>query len=289
MASSPWRSPVVLGKTGLRVSRLGIGSSYGVPARAVLRAFDQGINYLYWGTYRTAAMGRAIRQLAAHHRDEIVVVLQSYSRIGWLMKTMFHKGLRRAGLDHADVLLLGLHNRMPSQRVMHAAADLRQAGLVRHLAVSAHHRPTFRQYIADPQFDILQIRYNAVHPRAEQDVFAHLPAEGGPGVTTYTTTCWGQLLAPELMPPGEPVPRASDCYRFALSNPHVHLCMCGPADDAQMDEAIAALDRGPMSDDELARMRRVGQYIYARKRSVKTLWRTVRTEASVVRSVGHRH
>ena len=285
MAAAPWRAPVALGRSTLSVSRLGIGSSYGVPCRAILHAFDQGINYLYWGTYRTHAMGEAIRQLAPHHRDQIVVVLQSYSRSAWLMKRLCHRGLRRLGLDHADVLLLGLRNRMPSERIMNAAADLQRAGVVRHLAVSAHHRPTFQHYVADPRFEILQIRYNAVHPGAEQDVFPHLPDTGGPGVTLYTATSWGQLIAPELVPPGEPVPRASDCYRFVLSHPKVHLCMCGPANQAQMDEAIAALDRGPMTEDELAWMRRVGQYIYAHQRSLKTIWRTMRTEVSAVRNV----
>jgi len=285
MSTTSWRTPVVLGRTGLCVSRLGIGSSYGVPTRALLGAFDEGINYLYWGTYRTAAMGEAIRQLALHHRHEIVVALQSYSRSGGLMKATFHAGLRRLGLDHADVLLLGLHNRAPSAAVMNAAAELKQAGLVRYLGISAHHRPAFRTYMADPRIDILQVRYNAVHPKAETDVLAHLPPCDGPGVTTYTATCWGQLLAPELMPPGETVPRASDCYRFALSHPQVHLSLCGPADAAQMAEAIAALDRGPMAPDELARLRRIGEYIYARRKSLKTLWRTARTELGVARNL----
>ena len=285
MAETSWHTPVVLGRSGLTASRLGIGSSYGVPARTVLRAFDRGINYLYWGTYRTAAMGEAIRQLAAHHRDEIVVVLQSYSRLGWLMKQRFHAGLGRLGLEHADVLLLGLWNRVPPDRILDAAAALKQSGAVRCLAISAHHRPVFEHYIADERFDIIHVRYNAVHPRAETDVFAHVPDTGGPGVATYTATCWAQLLTPGLVPPGEPVPRAGDCYRFALSHPKVDVCLCGPGNDAEMDEALGALDRGPMSDEELAWMRRVGTHIYRRKRSVRRWWRFVRTQAQAVRHV----
>ena len=38
--------PRMLGRTGLRVGPLGIGASYGVPAAAVERAFEQGVNYL---------------------------------------------------------------------------------------------------------------------------------------------------------------------------------------------------------------------------------------------------
>jgi hypothetical protein len=37
---------VTLGRTGLRAGRLGIAASYGVPAEAVERAFERGVNYL---------------------------------------------------------------------------------------------------------------------------------------------------------------------------------------------------------------------------------------------------
>jgi aryl-alcohol dehydrogenase-like predicted oxidoreductase len=36
-----------LGRTGIEVCRLGIGSSYGAPASAVEQAFDHGVNYFY--------------------------------------------------------------------------------------------------------------------------------------------------------------------------------------------------------------------------------------------------
>ncbi len=48
------------------------------------------------------------------------------------------------------------------------------------------------------------------------------------------------------MPPGEAPLRAADCYRFVLGNPDVQVCMTGPADDAQLDEALSALAEGPL-------------------------------------------
>ena len=38
---------VPLGQTGLMVSRLGLGSSYGMPTRVVEEAVEQGVNCLY--------------------------------------------------------------------------------------------------------------------------------------------------------------------------------------------------------------------------------------------------
>ena len=55
---------IALGRTGLQVSRLGIGSSFGAPARVNESAVERGVNYLYWGTFRRSAFGRAMRNLA---------------------------------------------------------------------------------------------------------------------------------------------------------------------------------------------------------------------------------
>lgn len=42
------------------------------------------------------------------------------------------------------------------------------------------------------------------------------------------------------------------------------MVLCGPADREQMQEAIRALDAGPLSPDEQARLRRIGHYVYER-------------------------
>ena len=145
--------------------------------------------------------------------------------------------------------------------------------------ISCHHRPTFAKYIADPVWGAIMVRYNAAHRGAEGEVFPHLAMPDPPGVVAYTATRWGALLDPTLVPKGEPVPRASDCYRFALSRPEVDVVISGPSNGEELDEALAALDRGPMSDDELAWMRRVGDGVKAmsatdaaRTRNAGALW-----------------
>jgi hypothetical protein len=79
----------------------------------------------------------------------------------------------------------------------------------------------------------------------------------------FTATRWGTLLDPKYLPEGEPVPRAGDCYRFALTHPEVDVCLSGPRDGAELDEALAAVDRGIMAEDEVAWMRRVGAHVRA--------------------------
>ncbi len=215
----------------------------------------------YWGSLRRRAMARAIRALR-DRRNELVVVVQSYARLGCLVKASLRLALRQLRLERADVLLLGWHNRTPGRRVMDAAAELKEQGLVRALAVSCHHRPSFEQYIADPRIDVIMVRYNAVHRGAEREVFPHLPAEGGPGVFAYTATRWGHLPDPRKAPPGLGPLRGRDCYRFALARPEVDLVFCGPDNRAHVQEAIDALRMGPMSEEELARAHEIGDWVY---------------------------
>jgi len=82
------------------------------------------------------------------------------------------------------------------------------------------------------------------------------------GLVAFTATSWKQLLDPKRMPAGERVPTASDCYRFVLSNPAIGQCMTGPANEEQAAEAMRANELGPMNEEELAWMRRVGDHIH---------------------------
>ena len=55
-----FREPVTLGRSGLKVSRLGIGAGYGVPAGAIEKAYhEHGINYFYWLSRKQGMTGPA--------------------------------------------------------------------------------------------------------------------------------------------------------------------------------------------------------------------------------------
>ncbi len=226
----------VLGRTGLQVSRVGLASGYGIPEASVERAVkEHGINYLYWSLARRGGMTRALRSLGRTPlRDQLVIAFQSYDHSGLLLSTFHERSLRKLNLDHA---------------------------------LSAHRRANFRELLErgpSQPIDIFMVRYNAAHRGAETEIFPHLPADvaARPGVTTYTATRWGQLLKPGKMPAGEAPLSAADCYRFALSHPTVDLCMIGPKDEAQLSEAVRALDAGPLGEEELVRARRIGDHVH---------------------------
>ena len=163
----------LLGQTQLSVSPLGIGSSYGVGAKAIEAAYhEQGVNLLYWGSVRRPGMKRAIRNLKAH-REDLVVVLQSYDRSGVMMPLFHKKGLRDLQVEYADLLLLGWYNSDPPKRIVDQALALKEAGLVRYIAISGHHRPYQGELMAREHspFDVVMTRYNAAHPGASRTSF----------------------------------------------------------------------------------------------------------------------
>ena len=55
---------------------------------------------------------------------------------------------------------------------------------------------------------------------------------------------------------------AGDCYRFCLSNLHVDVVLTGPANAAQLDENLRAIERGPLSDEEASWMRAFGKVVH---------------------------
>jgi len=257
----PW-TPITLGRTGLSVGRLGLAAGYGADDRCVSMAFDSGVNYFYWGSLRRSRFGAALGRLP---RDRMVLTIQSYSRMASLISWSLERALRALRMDYADFLLLGLWNRPVSPSILDAARALRQRGLVRHLALSTHNRPLASTLSQDGPYDLLHIRYNAIHRGAESDIFPHLPPpQTRPGIVAFTATSWRQLLNRSKLPPDERVPSAADCYRFVLASPAVDVCIAGPKNAAQLQSALEGLSRGPMDPDEFAWITRVGKLKYGK-------------------------
>ncbi len=259
-----------LGRAGIEVGRLGVASGYGVPGPALEWAFERGVDYFFWGSRRRDSFGAALKNLR-RQRERFVLVIQSYTRLSGLLSWSLERALRDLSFEYTDVLLLGLWNKQVPARILDAARKLKERGLARFLAVSTHKRALVPQIAAGLDFDVIHFRYNAAHPGAEEDIFPHLPGAARPGMVSFTATSWGQLLgkAPlqgillgaHRLPKSERVPTAADCYRYVLTRPEVDVCLTGPSNAAQMKEALEALRLGPMSPDELAWMRRVGQAV----------------------------
>ena len=259
-----------VGRTGMQTARLGIGSSFDAPATAIEEAFEHGINYLYWGTVRRPEFARAMVNLSKRHRDELILTIQSYSRDADSIEGEVEEALQTAGLECFDFLLLGNWSEVPEDAFVEVFERLRERGKVRFVSISSHNRPMLQKLLSgyptgDSPYELLMLRYNAVHRGAERDVFPFVPGTGPrPLIVAYTATRWKHLLDPDKMPPGEQPLSARDCYRYSLSHPSVDMVLCGPASAEQMREALQALEAGPLEAEERERIERIGAHLYRR-------------------------
>ncbi len=253
-----------LGRTGTTVGRIGLACGYGADQRCVEMGFDRGVNYFYWGTFRRDSFGEGLRALRSQ-RDKFVLVIQSYTRVAGLLGWSLERALQTLKMDYTDVLLLGMWNKDVPSSIWERALRLRDRGLVKHLAISTHNRPHGLELAQSKDVDILHVRYNAIHRGADREIFPKLPPPSlRPGIVSFTATSWGELLSSRKVPAGEKVPTATDAYRFVLSNPSIDVCLTGPKSAEQFRQALDALDKGPMSADEIAWMRRIGDAKYVK-------------------------
>jgi aryl-alcohol dehydrogenase-like predicted oxidoreductase len=253
-----------LGRTGLRVFRLGLSATYRPGREAVLRAVDEGVNYFFCYGF-DSQMTKTLRELFRTRRRELVVSTGAYNLI-WghpSLRRTLEKRLRQLGTDYLDVFLfLGVMK--PAQLSDEVCAELirlREEGKVRAVGLSTHDRKLAGRLAADGALDVLMIRYNAAHRGAETEIFPHLAAHD-PALVSYTATRWGQLARrPRGWPETEPVPTAELAYRFVLSNPHVDVCLSAPSNLRQLEENLAAARKGPLSAGESELMRRFGDAV----------------------------
>jgi aryl-alcohol dehydrogenase-like predicted oxidoreductase len=261
---------------GKRVLRMGIAANYGLKVADAFHAAERGANHWLWTPrYKTATP--VIRSVVARQRAQQVVTMLGTAYTAGMVRRGVEGALRTLGLDHIDLYLLSWMGKgsLFTRSIQDELLALKSEGKVTAIGTSIHDRERAGSLAADSILDAFMVRYNAKHPGAEQDIFPHLAARG-PAVLAYTATSWRQLLKPVQgleMPPypgdaGAAVPPLSAglCYRFCLSSPHVHCVWTGPADRAQLDANLDALEAGPLSPDEEAWIRDYGRAVKARKK-----------------------
>ena len=176
--------------------------------------------------------------------------------------------MKQLGTDYIDVFMfLGVMKPEQFQdSVREEMMRLKDEGKVRAIGISTHDRKLAGRLAAQGALDVLMIRYNAAHRGAEADIFPHL-AEHDPGLVSYTATRWSFLLRrTKGWPADRPVPTPGQAYRFVLSNPHVDVVLTAPSNIRQLQQNLAALGEGPLSDEEMAFMRAFGDAVHHTKK-----------------------
>lgn len=258
-----------LGKTGIKVHRIGLSATYRPGKETIYRALDEGINFLFGFGIDTQLTG-VMREVLKHNRERFVIATGVYNyilRYQNIIKTL-EKRLRQFGTDYIDVFLfLGVTKE--KQFPLSAREELyrlRDEGKVRAVGMSTHDRKFAGTLAQQGALDVMMIRYNAAHRGAEQDIFPYLQPHN-PGVVSFTATRWQYLLRrPGKWSKHEPVPAPGMAYRFVLSNPSVHVCMMAPSNLKQFEMNLTEIRKGRLDEQEVTFMKRFGDAVYRRRK-----------------------
>jgi aryl-alcohol dehydrogenase (NADP+) len=216
---------VRLGKTGLKVSRICLGTmTYGSPtwrdwvlaekeSRSFYkRALELGINFfdtadMYSLGVSEEVTGRALKDFAK--RDEIVVATKVFNRMGQdpnnsglsrkHIMDAIDASLRRLGMDHVD--LYQIHRwdpNTPIEETLEALNDVVRAGKARYIGASSMYAWQFAQALSLSErrgwsrFVSMQNHYNLVYREEEREMIP-LCRDQGIGIIPWSPLARGFL------------------------------------------------------------------------------------------------
>jgi len=276
---------VAFGKTGLQVSRIGLGAGkIGSPnlsdadAEIVLNtALDSGINLLDTARGYGLSEERIGKFLSHRRKDFILSTKVGYSVPGFvdwsydIILAGVDEALRLLKTDVIDIVHLHSCSLEMLQRgeVIDALEAARKAGKIRFLAYSGEN--TALEYaVTCGRFQIVQTSVNICDqriidrplPEAQKHgvgVIAKRPLANAPWrfaerpIADYAEEYWLRWRAMQIDPHG--LAWNELALRFAAFTRGVHCCVMGTNKLDHIKENVAALERGPLPDEMLAAIR----------------------------------
>ena len=256
----------ILGRTGLRVTRLGVGGAYCKTPEGYRAALDCGVNYLDTApAYHDGEDERIIGEAIAGRRHEIVLATKVGKRDAVGARAELENSLRLLGTDYIDIWQIHYLNKAEEREqvlgpggAMEAAVKAREEGLVRFIGVTGHDWAEVGKAVATGLFDTVLCWYNCAMPEPETLIFPHALAHNT-GVVIMNATRMDKLLDPGDVPISGGVPAFGDFYRYVLGHPAVHVVLRGLRDLELSRQAAEALaERVTLTDVERRRLEAYG-------------------------------
>lgn len=253
-----------LGRTGLHVAPLGLSGAGEISPAALDAARAAGVNLFFWEPRYRALTEFASR---AARRHDLVMVAGSYEADTASIERDAERALRRLRIDALGVMLLFWVRSRPrlEEGAFEALERLKRQGKVRAIGFSTHLRDLAEQAIAAQPWDVVMCRLSAAHPGAERSLLPAAAARGT-GVIAFSALCYGRLLGD----PGSGV-TAADCYRYALSQPGVSVCLSAPRRWREVAENLAVLPHPTLPPEGIALLRAHGERVHAANKAFSRL------------------
>ncbi len=253
-----------LGRTGLKVSELGLGTIKTDNPAVVRRAFDLGVNYFdtaecYQGGNSEVKLGKALAGI----RDQVVVATKWHtdgSTPAADLLASLDASLERLGMDQVD--LIQIHGastaaEVESEELWEAFSQAKQVGKVRFNGLSTHGNiaEVVRAAIKSDRYDALLVAYNAM--RADLDPALAEAKAANIGIIAMKAlqpVHQGKELDAFAGLPGNPYQQA---IQWVLRSPAVSTVIVDMPTFGEVDEDVAAVGMRASA----AEMRRFGRAV----------------------------
>lgn len=247
----------ILGKTGLKVSRLGFG---GIPiqkidaegTRALMgQMLAAGINYIDTARGYTVSeqyIGEALEGIRQH----FVLATKSMARDRASMEKDIAASLANLRTDYID--LYQIHNPTPADldRVcapggaLEALLEAKKDGRIGHLGVTAHTTAVFEKALNLPWVETVMFPYNIVETQGEE--LMRRAREQNVGFIVMKPLAGGAIED------------ASLALRWILQNDDVGVVIPGMAEPREIQQNLAACqNRSPLTAEEAAKIQAIRQ------------------------------
>lgn len=244
-----------LGKTGLRISRMGFG---GIPiqridaegTKALMKQLvDEGVNYIDTARGYTVSeeyLGYALEGI----RDQFVLATKSMARTKDAMAADIEKSLGNLRTDHID--LYQVHNPSMGQLdtvvgeggALEALMEAKAAGKIGHIGLTAHSTEVFERALSLDWVETIMFPYNIVESQGEELI----------------RKCQERNIGFIAMKPlaGGAIEDGTLALRYVCSNPAVTVVIPGMAEVSELEENIkACADTTPLTQAELSQMEEI--------------------------------
>ena len=246
---------ITLGRTGLKISRLGFG---GIPiqridaekAKELLEAVrSAGINFIDTARGYTVSeelIGAAIEG----HRDEFVLATKSMARDKASMARDIEISLKNLRTDHID--LYQIHNCPPDQLeqvcseegALAALLEAKAAGKIGHIGITAHSAETFAKALELDWVETIMFPYSIVETQGEE--LMAKAKEKNIGFIDMKPMAGGAIEDPNL------------AIRYICANPNVSVVIPGMYSVEEVAQnAAAAENTAPFTAEEISAIEKI--------------------------------
>lgn len=242
----------VLGKTGLKISRMGFG---GIPIQRIdkegvrklmHRLMDAGINYIDTARAYTVSeeyLGYGLEGI----REHFVIATKSMSRTKEAMVKDIDVSLKNLRTDYID--LYQIHN--PTAKdietvtapggALEALLEAKAAGKIGHIGITLHSDMLFQKALDMDWVETIMFPYNLVETQGEK--WIRLCAQRNIGFINMKPLAGGAIEDATL------------AMRFVMANPDVTVVIPGMAEEKELWQNLAAVnDTSPLTPAENAKI-----------------------------------